>query len=158
MAPKPAPPGATAVEVDVMSSNAVSAKTFESVKRLHCGRWSDRSLEVARALLVDGERVTEVAGKFGMSRQQANVLRTRFLALVNSPSKAKATKVPIKVPAERFMRAVEPESPPALRALRNEIRQLVSAGYSEHQINEFLLANDVTVSAQELTAFLGAME
>ena len=45
-----------------------------------CRKWSERNLGVVRALLVEGDSMTDAAAKHEMSKQQANVLRTRFLA------------------------------------------------------------------------------
>ncbi len=132
------------------SSNAVSAEDFDHIAKLHCRRWEDRSLDVVRAILVDLMTVTDAAEKFGMTRQQANVLRTRFIERME---KAAA----VKLPAEQFMRKVLPANAVSLDTFKDDIRQLVKRGYSKEQIAEFLRANDVRVSERELSTFLGAM-
>lgn len=133
-----------------MSSNAVSAKEFDRVARLHCRRWTARSLDVVRAVLVESKGLTEVAKAHDMTRQQVNVLRTRFL------DRMKRAAV-VKLPASQFMQTVTPASASVLDTFRDDIRQLVKRGYSQEQIADFLQANEVQVSAGELTTFLGAL-
>ena len=62
----------------------------------------------------------------------------------------------VKVAAEEFMQKVTPAN--AIDPFKDDIKQLVKRGYSEAQIADFLRANDVRVSAKELTNFLGAMD
>lgn len=131
------------------SSNAVSAEEFDRVAKLHCRRWEDRSLDVVRAILGHQEGVAAVAERFGMTRQQANVLRARFIERMEKTAA-------VKVAAEEFMQQVTPAN--ALDTFKDDIRQLVKRGYSEAQIADFLRANEVRVSAKELTNFLGAMD
>lgn len=133
-----------------MSSNAVSAEEFDRVAKLHCRRWEARSLSVVRALLVDSQRLSDVAEKFGMKPQQANVLRSRFLERMRKAAV-------VKMPAEQFMQTVTPASLSVLDMFKDDIRQLVKRGYSEAQIVDFLYANDVQVTTDELITFLGAM-
>lgn len=136
-----------------MSSDAVSAEDFDRIAKLHCRRWEPRSIGVVRALLVDSRRISDVAAEFGMTPQQANVLRARFIERMKS-------KGVVKLPAEQFMQSVTPASasvPSVLDPFKNDIKQLCKRGYSETQIVDFLRANDVTVPAKELTNFLGAM-
>lgn len=84
-----------------------------------------------------------------MTRQQANVLRARFIERMEKTAA-------VKVAAEEFMQQVTPAN--ALDTFKDDIRQLVKRGYSEAQIADFLRANEVRVSAKELTNFLGAMD
>lgn len=133
-----------------MANDAVPAEDFDRVALLHCGRWEARSLQVARALLVDLKRLSDVAEEFGMKPQQANVLRNRFLERMRQ-------KAVVKVPAEKYMQSVTPSNTSVLEPFRTDLKQLVTHGYSEAQIEEFLRANDVKISSKELSKFLGAM-
>lgn len=122
---------------------------FEEVARLHCHRWEARSLKAVRALLVDGERLADVAKEFGMRPQQVNVLRSRFLEAMGRAGV-------VKITAEQFMQKVTPATS-VLEPFKKDIKQLTKAGYSESQIAEFLHENKVKVSAEELKSFLGAI-
>jgi hypothetical protein len=133
-----------------MANDAVPAEDFDRVATLHCKRWEARSLKVARALLVEGKRVTDVAEEFGMKSQQAIVLRTRFLERMRQ-------KAVVKVPAETFMQSVTPSNTSVLEPFRNDLKQLTMHGYSEAQLVEFLRTNDVEVSQEELSTFLGVV-
>lgn len=133
-----------------MANDAVKAEDFDRVATLHCGRWEARSLQVARALLVDSRRLSDVADQFGMKPQQANVLRNRFIERMRQ-------KAVVKVPAEQYMLSVTPSNMSVLEPFRTDLKQLLTHGYSEAQIEEFLRANDVKVPMKELSKFLGAI-
>lgn len=132
-----------------MHNDVISLDDFNRIAQIHCQRWEPRSLEVVRALLVAGEKLSIIANKFHMKPQQANVLRTRFLERMRR-------EAIVKLPAQEFMQSVTPNSP-ILEPFKNDIKQLLKGGYSETQIIDFLHANDVKITVKELTIFLGAM-
>lgn len=106
-------------------------------------KWSERSLNVAKALIVDELPLSEAAAANTMSPQQANVIRTRFLA--------KAEKLRV----EEFMKREKPKSPnSALAAFAVEIRTLRENGYTIPQIVSFLKENGVSTSPTSVRTFL----
>ena len=122
-------------------------ENFERVAQLYCRRWEKRSLNVVRSLLVDKVRLSEVAEKYEMKPQQANVLRSRFVECMRRASA-------VKMSAENFMHSVPPEGTSVLEPFKTDIKQLITNGYSETQISEYLKANGVNAPAEELTTFL----
>lgn len=140
-----------------MSVGPLTKMEFNRAARLYCLRWSPRSLGVVRALLVYDPggpvpRLSKVAESFGMTPQQANVLRGRFLERMKGDGAAK------KLPAEQYMQSVDPAlTDAALLAFTDDIKTLVKRGYSDEQIAEFLHANDVKISSADLITFLGAL-
>lgn len=140
-----------------MGVEAMTKKEFNRIARLYCPRWSPRSLDVVRSLLVydiekPAPRLADVARFFGMTRQQANILRGRFLERMKADVAAK------RVPAEQYMQTVDPALiDPALLGFKDDIKLLVKRGYSDEQIAGFLHANDVKISSADLTTFLGAL-
>lgn len=134
-----------------MTGNAgmIDGDVFKRVADLHCRRWAARSLDAVRALLVGGERPSEIAERLDMKPQQVVELRRRFLELLKRD-------VAVKVPATRFMQTVPPDRE-ALELFRNEIKILVQNGYTEEQIRDFLHTNNVDVTADQIKTFLGAM-
>lgn len=58
----------------------MSEKEFARVAAATCSGWSRRSLGVAHALLVEGTPLSAAAATYKMSRQQANIVRNRFVA------------------------------------------------------------------------------
>lgn len=115
---------------------------FERVAR-QLGRWSDRSIAVARSLLLDGLSLSEAALKHDMSSQQANVIRTRFIE--------KAEKVPLA----SFMEREKPKRPNLdLDSFKSEIHTLNDNGYTADQIVSFLAENNVVATATAIKTFL----
>jgi hypothetical protein len=129
-----------------MRSTAMSGEEFDRLAELHCRRWGDASRGVVRSLLVDGKGLTEAAAEFGMSTQQAVVVRRRFLERIANG----------RVRADQFMQKVKPAGR-RLAMFKDDIRQLSDRGYSVAQIAEFLKANKVDVSTVELTTYIGAL-
>lgn len=132
-----------------MSSVATfSADEFDRLAELHCPRWEARSIDIVRALLVDADStVKSVADKFGCKPQQVRVLQKRFLERVG-------TNGNVKVPAEQFMKTVKPATQEGLEPFRADIGKLTRHGYAFEQIAEFLRANDVQFTDDELNHFL----
>ena len=115
---------------------------FERVS-LQLRRWSDRSLGVAKALIIDGVPLSEAAAMHDMSPQQANVIRTRFVE--------KADKVRL----QSFMDREKPKLPKIeLELFKPEIQTLHKKGYTVEQIITFLAENNVTASTTTIRNFL----
>lgn len=124
------------------STPEIDNDLFERVS-LQCRRWSDRSLGVAKALIIDGVPLSEAATIHKMSPQQANVIRTRFVE--------KADKVRL----ESFMEREKPKLPKVeLETFKLEIQTLHNKGYTVEQIITFLAENNVTASATIIRNFL----
>lgn len=108
-----------------------------------CKRWSERSLAVARLLLVDGLPLSEVAAQHEMSSQQANVTRSRFLA--------KAEKQRI----ESFMAREKPKlSATLFEPFDQDMRTLRDKGYTLKQIVAFLREQGIETSVTTVRNFL----
>lgn len=120
----------------------MSSAEFNHVAQT-CKRWSDRSLSVARALLVDGLSLSEAAANHEMSSQQANVTRTRFLA------KAEKQRV------ESFMAREKPKlSTALLEPFAEDMRTLRDKGYTMRQIVLFLREQGIETSVTTVRNFL----
>lgn len=98
---------------------------------------------VVRSVLVDGEPLTQAAAKHEMSKQQANVLRTRFIA------KAGQERV------EAFMAREKPKlATTVLEPFRQDMQTLRDKGYTLAQIVAFLQESDVQTSVTTVRKFL----
>lgn len=117
--------------------------------------WSDRSLGVAKALIVSGKSPTAAgaAADPPMTAQHANVLRTRFLAKVE-----KFRQDEEKARLEQFMQREAPKaSGAALDALgpfSDQVKTLHDKGYTADQIVSFLKENGVSTSPTTVRKFL----
>ena len=106
-------------------------------------KWSERSLGVAKALIVGDVSLSEAAAAHSMSPQQANVIRARFLA--------KAEKLRM----EEFMRREKPKlSSSALEPYSSQMQTLRDKGYTVDQIVAFLKENGVSTSPTTVRTFL----
>lgn len=106
-------------------------------------KWSERSLGVAKALIVGDVSLSEAAAAHSMSPQQANVIRARFLA--------KAEKLRM----EEFMRREKPKlSSSALEPYSSQIQTLRDKGYTIEQIVAFLKESGVSTSPTTVRTFL----
>ena len=124
------------------STPEIDNELFKRVS-LQLRRWSDRSLNVAKALIIDGIPLSEAASIHKMSPQQANVIRSRFIE--------KADKVRL----ESFMEREKPKLPKMeLDSFKLEIQTLHDKGYTVEQIITFLTENNVTVSTATIRNFL----
>lgn len=122
-------------------SPRIDAAQFERVAS-KC-KWSERSLAVVKALLVNDVPLSEVATAHTMSPQQANVIRTRFLA--------KAEKLRM----EDFMRNETPKlSVSALAPYSGQIKTLRDKGYTIQQVVSFLKESGVSTSPTTVRVFL----
>lgn len=116
--------------------------------------WSERSLGVAKALIVEGKSPTAAAAAASppMTPQHANVLRTRFLAKAD-----KLREDDEKARVERFMQREPPKSPAAaleaLERFSSEIGTLHDKGYTVEQIVSFLQENGVSTSPTTVRKF-----
>lgn len=123
----------------------MDAARFARVASL-CRNWSDRSLSVARALLVDGDPLSRVAEAHDMKPQQASVIRARFV-------KKDTPTVTSRVKA--FMQREEPKGPISrLEAFSTDIKTLRDKGYTVEQIVAFLAENGVEVRPDVVQTFL----
>jgi len=119
----------------------MDAQQFERVAS-KC-KWSERSLGVAMALIVEGVALSEAAEAHTMSPQQASVIRSRFLA--------KAEKLRI----EEFMRREKPRlSSSALEPFSGQMQTLRDKGYTIDQIVAFLKESGVSTSPTTVRTFL----
>lgn len=123
-----------------------SGDEFKRLVELHCPRWAARSIDIVRAVLVDSKTVPSVAKEFGIKPQHARVLLKRFI------ERARKTGG-VKLPAEQFMQSVKPAMP-GLEPFRIDIGKLTRNGYAFEQIADFLRANEVKFSDDELKDFL----
>lgn len=106
-------------------------------------KWSERSLGVAKALIVGDVSLSEAAAAHTMSPQQANVIRARFLA--------KAEKLRM----DEFMRREKPKlSSSALEPYSSQMQTLRDKGYTIEQIVAFLKENGVSTSPTTVRTFL----
>lgn len=131
-----------------MTSHAKKMKVaqFEQVAS-QCKRWSDRSLRVAKALIVEGVALSEAAVTHAMSPQQANVIRARFLA--------KAEDQHIK----EFMRREKPKlASAALGPFAAQMQTLRDKGYTIEQIVGFLKESGVSTSLTTVRTFLRSIQ
>lgn len=119
----------------------INAAQFERVAA-KC-KWSERSLGVAKALIVDEVPLSEVAAAHSMSPQQANVIRARFIA--------KADKLRV----EEFMQREKPKlSSSAIEPYSTEMQTLRDKGYTIEQIVAFLKESGVSTSPTTVRNFL----
>lgn len=108
-----------------------------------CNRWSERSLGVARALLVEGVPLSDAATAHEMSSQQANVIRSRFLA--------KAAKQRV----DDFTAREKPKlAASALEPFEQDMRTLRDKGYTIRQIVSFLREQGIETSLTTVRTFL----
>lgn len=98
---------------------------------------------VARALLVDGEALSDVALAADMKPQQANVIRTRFV------EKAKQVRL------QEFMKQETPKQlSAALEPFAAEMDTLRDKGYTVEQIVSYLADNGVQASVTTVRTFM----
>ncbi len=128
-----------------MSNEIILLKPAE-FKRIakQCSRWRQRSLDAAKALVVDGKGVSEVAEKFEMTKQQADTIRVRFYAKVEA---ARVADFLSRNPAEIATVG-------ALRPFRGAIFTLSEQGASPDQIVAYLAERDLSTNAETVTEFL----
>lgn len=107
---------------------------------------ADRSLKLARAMLVDGVPTVQAAEAAGVKPAQASQTKARVL-------KWHATAQTRKLSAEEFM-AAKPLREARMEALRPEMLKLQRAGYPVSALVEYLAANDVTATADEVQALI----
>lgn len=98
---------------------------------------------VVRALLVDGVPLSDAASACDMSKQQANMVRTRFL------EKAEKQRT------SEFMAREKPKlSPAVLEPFGQDMRILQSKGYTFQQIVAFLAEQGIETSVTTVRNFL----
>lgn len=135
------------------STQKMDEASFDRVA-LACN-WSERSLGVAKALIVGGKSPTAAgaAADPPMTAQHANVLRSRFLAKVE-----KFRQDEEKARLERFMQREAPKASgavlDALEAFSAQMKTLHDKGYTAEQIVSFLKENGVSTSPTTVRKFL----
>lgn len=106
-------------------------------------KWSERSLCVVKALIVDDVPLSEVASAHSISPQHATVIRARFLA--------KAEKLRV----EDFMRREKPKlAHSSLEPYSAQMQTLRDKGYTVDQIVVYLKENGVSTSPTTVRTFL----
>ena len=102
-------------------------------------RWSQRSLDVARAVLVQRATVSVAAQVHQMSVKQARVLVGRFSEKIELQRQKDA-----RVRVEAFMKRAQPLLDTSeLEPFADELRTLWIRGYQAAQLVDFLAANGV---------------
>lgn len=106
-------------------------------------RWSPKSLDVVRSVLVDGISLGKVAKTNSMSPQQVNVIRKRFLEKVE------------KDRIESFMSREKPENKTVnLNPYMKEIKMLSDKGYTSKQIVLYLKEQGLVTTFRDVDNFL----
>lgn len=124
---------------------AAQLMTEEEFSRIaaECSRWSDRSIGVARALLVDGVPLSDAATTHDMSKQQANVVRARF---VDKAEKKRISEFMAREKPKMTLALLEPYS--------QHMKTLRDKGYTFQQIVSFLAENGIETSVTTVRNFL----
>ncbi|QGG78941.1 hypothetical protein [Pseudomonas syringae] len=131
-------------------TSRMAAAQFERVAA-KC-RWYERSLNVVRAILVDGVPLADAAAVHEMSTKQARVLLGRF--------NEKAERVRI-AELESFMRQEAPRHAATFEALEpftDEVRTLHSNGYTVNQIVSFFEQKNINTSVTTVRRFLRSIQ
>lgn len=130
----------------VANKKPMDAKKFSLVASSYCKKWSKRSLEVVRALLVEGVSLDEAALTFNMKSQQASVLRGRFY------------KKEQLFDTDRVQQFMEREKPKLLdiklEPFLQDILTLRDKGYSNEQIIVYLKENGIHTTLESLENFI----
>ena len=108
----------------------------------YCNRWADKSLSIARALIVEGAQLAEVAKAHDCSAAYANVIRSRFYT--------KAEQVRL----EQFKQSMKPAGLADLEPYGRDIETLQADGYTVPQLVSYLAQHDVSVSADTVRKYL----
>lgn len=119
----------------------IDAEQFDAIAST-CRRWSERSLAVARALIVDRRPLTETATEHDMTAQQANVIRSRF------QTKAEQYRI------DEYKRR-EPPAQPTLASFAGDVRRLHAEGYTTAQIVAYLHEHSVKTDPASVDALIG---
>lgn len=131
----------------VPSPRMMDGEQFDRVAQ-SC-RWSQRSLAVVRAVLVDGVSIASAAATQDMSEKQARVLRARFLDKAEKHRKQRLTNFMSKEPPKL---ATTP-----LDAYASDVRELRKSGYTIAQIVTYFQNNGVATSATTVRKFLRSL-
>lgn len=121
----------------------VSLEEFQQVEK-QCLRWKQRSLDAAKALVVDGKSVGEVSLTYDMTKQQADTIRVRFYAKIEA---ARVADFLARNPAEIATVG-------ALKPYRGAIFTLSEQGASPDQIVAYLAERELSTNAETVSKFL----
>lgn len=127
----------------------IDADTFERVAKKRCQRWKPESLEMIKKHLVDGHSINEIAKAHGKQQNTLSTMKSRFLIQIKK-------ELSLTVDVDTYMLNVVPQKD--LSPFRAEIKKLKNAGYTENQISEYLLSNEISVEKDELSLFLKRLE
>jgi len=112
-----------------------------------CSRWNQRSLDVIQDLLVNGLTPVDISKKYGMSKQQINMLKRRF------------SNKHVSLTIESYVSRVAPQKPKFnIKNHKNEIIELSNLGYTEYQIVDYFSENGFTVSEKVIQQFLETLK
>lgn len=110
---------------------------FNEIKTA-CERWSDRSLNIVKAYLVEGKKLSDIEVAFNVKKQQVTVLSKRF----------------VDKRLKTFMDSETPKNKKkSLASCKNHIKVLVKNGYSVDQILKYLKSVGVDADVAELLKF-----
>lgn len=103
----------------------MNAEDFESFVKENCKRWADKNITIVKALVVDSLPLNEVATKYKVTTNYANMLRWRFLDRLEDVELAAFTakEAPERIDLSKYARA---------------IRKLHDRGYKSKQIVDYL--------------------
>ena len=124
-----------------VSRPPVTADGFDEIAA-HCNRWADKSLAIARALIVDGEQLSDVAKRYGCSNKYANVVRARFY------DKAQSVRL------AAFKNQINPDTLAALKPYRDDLTKLAADGIALPQLVNYLAQQNVTATADDVANIL----
>lgn len=128
-----------------MTRPTITAKQFDDVAA-HCGRWAEKSLSIARELIVDGAQLSDVAARHDCTPAYANIVRARFYDKAQN------------VWAESFKQQVNPDTMAALKPHRRGLEKLAADGIKPPQLVEYLKQHNVSVSTATVRKFLSGAE
>lgn len=129
-----------------MSAKAkrIEASEFDEFAKTHCLRWSQQSLDIVRALVVDGRSLQDVAASYqNVTTNHANALRWRFMDRMEDAE------------LNKFTSKKKPDKPEiALAAYVRAVKKLDDRGYTVQQIIEYLSMQDVDASEPQVRQLL----
>lgn len=128
----------------------MKAEEFDEIAAKHCSRWSAQTIAIVRSILVDNKKPSDVARERELNKNSVNTMKYRFLEIARRASA-------VKVGADEFMLKEIPAER-SLEAFTADIRKLVSKGYSDQQVSDFLRLNNVISDTNELSDFIKSIK
>lgn len=131
-------------------TTAIPVESDEFERTATACRWSDRSLAVARAVLVGRTTVPQAAQSHAMSANHARVLVGRFIEKIDRQRQQDAQER-----VEAFRQREQPLFDTSeLEPFADELRKLWSLGYQPMQLVDFLAANGVITNPATVSRFI----